>query len=51
MVPEQVAPMACKPWTLDGLPDDLISSHYENNYGSAVRALIAVRDRLAWTSS
>ena len=47
MVTQHVAPMACKPWTLNGLPDDLIVSHYENNYGSAVRALNAVRDRLA----
>src|SRR5690242_16557626 len=47
MVAQHVAPIACKPWTLDGLPDDLIVSHYENNYGRAVRALNAVRDRLA----
>jgi superoxide dismutase, Fe-Mn family len=47
MVSQHVAPIPCKPWTLDGLPDDLIVSHYENNYGSAVRALNAVRDRLA----
>src|ERR1051326_4051778 len=47
MVTQHVAPMACKPWTLDGLPDDLIVSHYENNYGRAVRGLNAVRDRLA----
>jgi Fe-Mn family superoxide dismutase len=38
--------MACKPWTLNGLSDDLIVSHYENNYGGAVRALNAVRERL-----
>ena len=47
MVSQHVAPIPCKPWTLDGLPDDLIVSHYEHNYGSAVRALNAVRDRLA----
>lgn len=44
---QHVAPMACKPWTLNGLSDELIVSHYENNYGSAVRALNSVRDRLA----
>jgi Fe-Mn family superoxide dismutase len=38
--------MACKPWTLNGLSDDLIVCHYENNYGGAVRALNAVRERL-----
>src|ERR1051326_2589803 len=44
---QHVAPMACKPWTLNGLSDGLIVSHYEDNYGNAVRALNAVRDRLA----
>jgi superoxide dismutase, Fe-Mn family len=47
VVNQHVAPMACKPWTLNGFSDDLIVDHYENNYGSAVRALNAVRDRLA----
>jgi Fe-Mn family superoxide dismutase len=47
MVSQHVTPMACKPWTLNGLADDLIVSHYENQYGRAVRALNAVRDRLA----
>jgi superoxide dismutase, Fe-Mn family len=44
---QHVAPIACKPWTLNGLSDNLIVNHYENNYGTAVRALNAVRDRLA----
>ena len=47
MASSPVTPMACRPWTLDGLCDDLIVSHHENNYGSAERALNAVRDRLA----
>jgi len=42
-----IAPIPCKPWTLNGLPDRLIVSHYENIYGAAVRSLNAVRDRLA----
>ena len=44
-----IAPIPCKPWTLNGLPDRLIVSHYENIYGAAVRSLNAVRDQLAAT--
>ena len=34
-----IAPLFCRPWTLNGIPQRLIESHYENNYGSAVRHL------------
>jgi Fe-Mn family superoxide dismutase len=34
-----VAPLFCRPWTLNGIPQRLIESHYEHNYGSAVRHL------------
>jgi len=44
---QHVVPIPCKPWTLNGLGDQLIVSHYENHYGTAVRSLNAVRDRLA----
>ncbi len=44
---QQIAQIGCKPWTLNGLSDRLIVSHYENNYGSAVGDLNAIRDRLA----
>jgi len=44
---QQIAPIGCKPWTLNGLSDRLIVSHYENNYGSAVRDLKAIRERVA----
>jgi Fe-Mn family superoxide dismutase len=44
---QHVTPIPIKPWTLDGLSDQLIVSHYENEYGNAVRLLNAVRDRLA----
>lgn len=43
----KITPIPCKPWTLNGLPDRLIVSHYENNYGGAVRSLNATRARLA----
>src|SRR5215470_2914491 len=43
----QIVPMPCKPYSLNWLPERPIVSHYENNYGGAVRSLNAVRDRLA----
>src|SRR5436190_16738626 len=44
---QHIAQIGCKPWTLNGLSDRLIVSHYESNYGSAVRDLNAIRDGLA----
>ncbi len=43
---QHIAPIPCKPWSLNGLSDRLIVSHYENNYGAAIRSLNATRDRL-----
>ncbi|MBI5722283.1 MAG: superoxide dismutase [Burkholderiales bacterium] len=42
-----IAPLFCRPWTLNGLSPRLIESHYAHNYGSAVRRLNAVSDELA----
>jgi superoxide dismutase, Fe-Mn family len=42
-----IAPIACKPWSLNGLSEQLIVSHYEQHYGPAVRSLNAIRDELA----
>jgi Fe-Mn family superoxide dismutase len=39
--------MPRKPYALSWLPERLIVSHYENDYGAAVRSLNAIRDRLA----
>ena len=36
----------CRPWQLSGLSLPLIESHYENNYGGAVRRLNAISERL-----
>jgi Fe-Mn family superoxide dismutase len=47
MMPQEIAPIAVRPWTLNGLSERLVVSHYENNYGSAVRTLNAVRRELA----
>jgi Fe-Mn family superoxide dismutase len=38
----QLAPLFCRPWTLNGISPRLIESHYENNYGAALRRLNAL---------
>ena len=43
----QIAPLFCRPWTLNGITPRLIESHYENDYGSALDRLNAVTDELA----
>jgi Fe-Mn family superoxide dismutase len=40
-------PLACDPSRLKGLSEKLIVSHYENNYGGAVKRLNAICDQLA----
>jgi Fe-Mn family superoxide dismutase len=39
---QHITPIACRPWTLNGLSERLIVSHYENNYGGAVRTANAI---------
>ena len=36
----------CRPWLLNGLSLKLIESHYENNYGGALRRLNAITEQL-----
>src|SRR5512140_1447509 len=36
----------CRPWTLNGLSVPMIESHYENNYGGAMRRLNAITEQL-----
>ena len=36
----------CRPWMLSGLSLKLIESHYENNYGGALRRLNAITEQL-----
>jgi Fe-Mn family superoxide dismutase len=43
----QIAPLFCRPWTLNGITPRLIESHYENNYGGAFIRLNAVAEELA----
>lgn len=43
----RIAPLYCRPWTLNGISPRLIESHYENHYGSAVQRLNAVSEEIA----
>ncbi|WP_321781941.1 Fe-Mn family superoxide dismutase [Burkholderia pyrrocinia] len=43
----QMKALACDPARLQGLSERLIVSHYENNYGGAVKRLGAITDQLA----
>ena len=42
----QLTPIYCRPWLLNGLSLRLIESHYENNYGGALRRLNALTEKL-----
>ena len=42
----RIAPLFCRPWTLNGISPRLIESHYENNYGSALNRLNALTREL-----
>jgi len=44
---QDISPIAVRPWTLNGISERMIVSHYENNYGGAVRTLNTVRRELA----
>ena len=45
-MPHSIAPLSFKPSRLDGLSAKLVSSHYVNNYGGAVRRLNAIEKKL-----
>ena len=42
----RLAPIGCRPWLLNGMSLKLIESHYENNYGGALRRLNAIDAQL-----
>src|SRR5262249_49714432 len=42
----QLTPIPTRPWQLNGLSLRLIESHYENNYGGALRRLNALTEQL-----
>ena len=41
-MPYEMKPLGCDPSKLKGLSEKLIVSHYENNYGGAVKRLNAI---------
>jgi Fe-Mn family superoxide dismutase len=43
----EITPIPVRPWTLNGISERMIVSHYEHNYGGAVRTLNSVRGELA----
>src|SRR5947207_15910824 len=43
----QVKPLSCDPTRIKGMSERLIISHYENNYGGAVKRLNLIDDQLA----
>jgi len=43
----RVAPLFCRPWTLNGISPRLMESHYEHNYGDTVARLNAITNELA----
>jgi Fe-Mn family superoxide dismutase len=42
----QLAPIFCRPWTLNGISPRLIESHYEHNYGAALNRVNALTEEL-----
>jgi Fe-Mn family superoxide dismutase len=42
----QLAPLYCRPWTLNGISPRLIESHYENNYGASLSRLNAISEEI-----
>ena len=43
---QEISPIPVRPWTLNGISERMIVSHYENNYGGAVRTPPGVKP---WT--
>lgn len=41
-----IAPLFCRPWTLNGIPPRLIESHYEHIYGEAINRLNGITKEL-----
>ena len=45
-MPYQMKPLGCDPARIKGMSERLIMSHYENNYGGAVKRLNSIEDQL-----
>ncbi len=46
-MPYEMKPLSCNPGALSGLSEKIIVSHYENNYGGAVKRLNVIEQKLA----
>ena len=46
-MPYALKPLSCDPARVKGMSERLIISHYENNYGGAVKRLNAIEERLS----
>jgi len=46
-LPYQIKPLGCDPARVTGMSERLIVSHYENNYGGAVKRLNLIEEKLA----
>src|SRR5215472_2718879 len=44
---QTIAPIPIRPWMLNGISERMLVSHYENDYGTAVRSLNEIREELA----
>jgi Fe-Mn family superoxide dismutase len=47
MTPYRMKPLGCDPQHIKGMSEKLIVSHYENNYGGAVKRLNLIAEQLA----
>ena len=43
----KMKPLSCDPARIKGMSERLIISHYENNYGGAVKRLNLIEEKLA----
>ena len=43
----KMKPLSCDPARIKGMSERLILSHYENNYGGAVKRLNVIEEKLA----
>src|SRR5438552_18923551 len=47
MMPYAIKPLSCDPARIKGMSERLIVSHYENNYGGAVKRLNLIEEQLS----
>jgi Fe-Mn family superoxide dismutase len=46
-MPFQMKPLSCDPARIKGMSERLIISHYDNNYGGAVKRLNVIEEKLS----